>query len=197
MLKRALDIVGSAAALVLLAPVMAVVAVMVRVKLGSPILFRQTRPGLDEVPFEIYKFRTMVDKTDSTGALLPDADRLTGFGRFLRASSLDELPELINVLKGEMSLVGPRPLLMRYLDRYPDEIRRRHDVKPGVTGLAQVEGRNALSWDEKFALDLDYVDNNSLRRDLAILARTAKSVITRSGISHADHSTMPEFFGDD
>lgn len=196
-MKRALDIVGSALALIVLAPVIALVAVLVRLKLGTPVLFRQLRPGLNEVPFEIYKFRTMIDRTGPDGKPLPDGERLTRFGRFLRASSLDELPELVNVLKGDMSLVGPRPLLMRYLDRYPQHVRRRHAVKPGVTGLAQVEGRNALSWDEKFALDLDYVDNHNTWMDLRILARTVGSVLNRSGISHGDHSTMPEFGAED
>ena len=158
-------------------------------------LFRQTRPGLHGQPFEMVKFRTMTDARDADGHLLPDAERLTSFGRFLRGASLDELPELWNVLRGEMSLVGPRPLLMRYLGRYTPEQARRHAVRPGITGLAQVSGRNALSWDEKFALDLEYVDRVSFGLDVRILLRTLAKVVRREGISAGQHATMPEFMG--
>ena len=190
-----LDRMAAGFCLVTLSPVLLGVALAVRVRLGSPVLFRQTRPGLGGRPFEMVKFRTMTDAQDAEGQLLPDADRLTPFGRFLRSSSLDELPELWNVLKGDMSLVGPRPLLMRYLDRYTPEQARRHEVRPGITGLAQTSGRNALSWDDKFALDVWYVDHQSLGLDLKILARTVLKVIRRDGISAAGEATMSEFGG--
>lgn len=193
--KPLFDRTAAAAGLVVLAPVLGVVAGLVRVKLGRPVLFRQTRPGLHGAPFTLVKFRTMTDARDADGRLLSDAERLPPFGRFLRASSLDELPELWNVLRGEMSLVGPRPLLMRYLDRYTPEQARRHEVRPGITGLAQVSGRNALSWDEKFALDAEYVDRVSLRLDLWILWQTLAKVVRREGISAGQHATMPEFQG--
>lgn len=191
--KPLLDRAAAAAGLVVLAPVLAVVGGLVRVKLGSPVLFRQTRPGLHGAPFTLVKFRTMTDARSADGRLLADAERLPPFGRFLRSSSLDELPELWNVLRGDMSLVGPRPLLMRYLDRYTPEQARRHAVRPGVTGLAQVSGRNALSWDEKFALDIEYVDRVSFRLDVWILMRTVRKVIVREGIHADQHVTMPEF----
>lgn len=195
--KPLLDRTAAAVGLVVLAPVLGVVAGLVRAKLGSPVLFSQTRPGLHGRPFTMHKFRTMTDARGPDGALLPDAERLTDFGRFLRASSLDELPELWDVLRGEMSLVGPRPLLMQYLDRYTPEQARRHEVRPGITGLAQVSGRNALSWDDKFALDVAYVERASLRLDLWILWQTVARVFRREGISAAGQATMPEFMGAD
>ena len=193
--KPVLDRALAGAALVALFPVIVGTALVVRRKLGSPVLFRQVRPGLGGRPFEMVKFRTMTDAWGSDGQPLPDADRLTPFGRFLRGSSLDELPGLWNVLKGDMSLVGPRPLLMRYLDRYTPEQARRHDVRPGITGLAQVSGRNAISWEEKFALDVWYVDHRSLGLDSKILIQTVLKVVRRDGVSAADHVTMPEFAG--
>jgi lipopolysaccharide/colanic/teichoic acid biosynthesis glycosyltransferase len=193
--KRFLDIALTLPALVFLLPVLAIATLLVRVKLGSPVLFRQQRSGWHGRPFTILKFRTMTDDRDTQGNLLPDEERLTPFGRFLRSTSLDELPELINVLKGEMSLVGPRPLLMRYLDRYTPEQMRRHDARPGVTGWAQVNGRNAISWEQKLALDAWYVAHQSLRLDLKILARTFWKALAREGISREGHSTAPEFMG--
>ena len=195
MLKRLVDIVASAAVLVVLSPVLAVTALLVRVKLGSPVLFRQVRPGLDERPFGLIKFRSMTDARDAHGELLPDARRLPPFGRWLRSTSLDELPELWNVLRGDMSLVGPRPLLMQYLPLYSPEQRRRHEVRPGLTGLAQVVGRNALTWDEKFAADVRYVDRQSLWLDLTIIARTVTMILRRDGISAPGEATMPPFTG--
>jgi lipopolysaccharide/colanic/teichoic acid biosynthesis glycosyltransferase len=193
--KRAFDVVAAAAALVAASPVLAATAVVVRVRLGKPVLFRHVRPGRDGIPFTMLKFRTMSDARDAAGALLPDADRLTSLGRFLRASSIDELPELVNVLRGEMSIVGPRPLLTEYLDRYTPEQMRRHDVRPGVTGLVQVSGRNALSWDEKFALDVWYVDHRTFLLDLRIIARTVAVVLRPQGVSRPGHATMPNFQG--
>jgi sugar transferase EpsL len=193
--KRLIDILVSVGALVLLSPVLALVAFVVRSRFGSPILFTQIRPGLRGVPFKIFKFRTMHDRRSPSGGLLPDAARLDSVGRFLRATSLDELPELWNVLKGDMSLVGPRPLLMQYLDRYTLEQKRRHDVRPGITGLAQVSGRNALEWDRKFELDLQYVDRCCLSLDLKILWQTVAAVVKRDGISQDGHATAPEFAG--
>lgn len=193
--KRLFDIAVAAMTSLVLAPVLVALAALVRLKLGRPVLFRQIRPGLDGVPFEMVKFRTMTDQRDASGRLRPDEERLTTFGRFLRATSADELPELWNVLRGEMSLVGPRPLLMQYLDRYTDRQRRRHEVKPGITGWAQVNGRNALSWDEKFELDVWYVDNRSFLLDLKILAMTLLQVVRRQGISSAGYATTPEFMG--
>lgn len=195
MSKRLFDILVSATALLLLAPLLALIAWQVRRRLGAPVLFRQRRPGRNGMPFEIVKFRTMRDAVDEHGEPLPDGERLTPFGRFLRASSLDELPELWNVLRGDMSLVGPRPLLMEYLPLYSDEQFRRHAVRPGITGWAQVNGRNALSWDEKFRLDLWYVDHPSLALDLKILALTLAKVLAREGISAAGEATMPKFTG--
>jgi Sugar transferases involved in lipopolysaccharide synthesis len=187
------DVVVSATALVVLAPVMGLIALAVWRTMGRPVLFRQVRPGLHGKPFVMYKFRTMRDLRDAEGNLLPDEARLTPFGRWLRATSLDELPELVNVLRGEMSLVGPRPLLMEYLDRYTPEQARRHEVKPGITGWAQIHGRNNLSWDERFKLDVWYVDNWSLWLDLKILWRTLWMVLRREGISAQGHATMPRF----
>ena len=193
--KRLFDMVAAALALLLLAPALALIAWQVRRKLGSPVLFRQVRPGLHGQPFEMMKFRTMTDERCADGALLPDAQRLTPFGRFLRASSLDELPELWNVIKGDMSLVGPRPLLMEYLPLYAPEQARRHEVRPGITGWAQVNGRNAISWEDKFALDVWYVENQSLWLDIKILWMTVRKVLVRDGISAAGDATMPKFTG--
>jgi lipopolysaccharide/colanic/teichoic acid biosynthesis glycosyltransferase len=193
--KRLFDILFSAAALLLLWPVLALVALLVGWKLGSPVFFRQRRPGLHGRPFEMIKFRTMSDARDVSGHLLPDELRLGRFGRFLRSSSLDELPELLNVLRGDMSLVGPRPLLMQYLDRYTPEQRRRHDVRPGITGWAQVNGRNAIGWEEKLALDVWYVDHRSFLLDLRILMMTFLRLFRPAGISAEGSATMPEFMG--
>jgi len=195
MLKRSIDLVGAMGALLVLSPLIAGSALAVSLSMGRPVLFRQQRPGVGGQPFEMIKFRTMSDARDKAGRLLSDGERLTRVGRFLRASSLDELPELWNVLKGEMSLVGPRPLLMAYLDRYTPDQARRHDVKPGVTGWAQINGRNAISWDEKFALDLWYVEHRSTRLDLQILWSTVLQVIRRRGINSDEAATMPEFMG--
>jgi sugar transferase EpsL len=193
--KRAFDVALTVPALIVLSPVFALVALAVRVSLGSPVIFRQQRPGKNERPFTLYKFRTMRDARDAQGTLLPDARRLTRLGAFLRATSLDELPELVNVLRGDMSLVGPRPLLMEYLPLYSPEQRRRHDVRPGVTGWAQVNGRNALTWREKFALDIEYVEHVSMGLDLRILILTIVSVVRSEGISHSGHVTMQPFRG--
>ena len=195
-LKRLFDIVCSALALLLLWPVLLVLWLLVRRNLGAPALFRQQRPGLHGRPFMMIKFRTMLDALDADGNPLPDEFRLTRFGRFLRATSLDELPELWNVLKGDMSLVGPRPLLMEYLPLYSPEQARRHEVRPGITGWAQVNGRNTLSWPEKFALDVWYVDNRSLLLDLRILLLTVKKVFVREGISAEGQATMSKFTGE-
>ncbi len=195
MIKRCFDIFASFWGLLLLAPVIIIVAWQIRRKLGAPVLFRQTRPGLNGKPFEMIKFRTMRDALDTAGNPLPDSERMTPFGSFLRSSSLDELPELWNVLKGDMSLVGPRPLLMEYLPLYSPAQYRRHDVRPGVTGWAQINGRNALSWDEKFKLDVWYVDNQSLWLDLKIIFLTIRKVIVRDGISAAGEVTMSRFEG--
>ncbi len=194
-MKRLFDIVSSAAALVVFSPVLFVLAVAIRRKLGSPVLFRQQRPGLHGRPFWLLKFRTMTEARDARGNLLPDAARLTAFGRFLRATSLDELPELLNVLKGDMSLVGPRPLLMQYLDRYTPEQARRHEVRPGITGWAQVNGRNAITWEEKFKLDVWYVDNRTLWLDIKIIFMTIWKIFKREGISQPGQATMEEFMG--
>ena len=193
--KRVLDFSLSAAALLLLSPVMAAVAVLVAVKLGRPVIFCQTRTGWREKPFQLYKFRTMTDARDEAGNLLPDEARLPPFGRMLRSTSLDELPEFWNILLGQMSLVGPRPLLPRYLPRYSEEQRRRHDVRPGLTGLAQVKGRNALSWGEKFRYDVAYARHVTFWGDVKILAATVKLVLRREGISQAGSATMEEFNG--
>jgi lipopolysaccharide/colanic/teichoic acid biosynthesis glycosyltransferase len=193
--KRALDLGLAVPALIALAPVGLVVAGLARAKLGSPVLFRQQRPGREGRVFELIKFRTMTDARDPSGALLPDSQRLTPFGERIRRTSLDELPTLWNVIRGDMSLVGPRPLLVQYLDRYTPEQRRRHEVAPGITGWAQIHGRNAITWEEKFALDVWYVENVSLRTDLAILFRTLAQVLRQRDISAEGHATMPEFMG--
>ena len=194
-IKRLFDVLASLVLLLLLAAPLAIVALLVLVILGRPVLFRQRRPGLGGRPFEIIKFRTMLSAFDSAGRPLPDANRLTRFGRFLRATSLDELPELFNVLRGDMSLVGPRPLLMEYLGRYTEEQARRHEVRPGITGWAQVNGRNAITWERKFALDVWYVDNHNVWLDFRILGMTVFTVLHRSGISAESHATMTEFVG--
>jgi len=195
--KRLFDLLILACGSVVLIPLILILAVLVRVKLGAPIFFRQARPGLHGKPFEMIKFRSMTDQRDVHGELLPDADRLTPFGIFLRRTSLDELPELWNVLKGEMSFVGPRPLLMQYLDRYTPEQARRHAVRPGITGWAQINGRNAITWREKFALDVWYVDHCSFGLDLKILLQTVLKVLKRDGISADGEATMPIFMGTD
>lgn len=195
MVKRLFDFFASAIGLLLLVPVIALVAWLIRRKLGSPVLFRQVRPGLNGRPFEMIKFRTMRDAVDAAGNPLPDSERMTPFGSFLRSSSLDELPELWNVLKGEMSLVGPRPLLMEYLPLYSPEQYRRHETRPGVTGCAQINGRNALSWEEKFKLDVWYVDNKSLWLDLKIIFLTIKKVLVKEGIAQEGQVTMEAFKG--
>jgi sugar transferase EpsL len=191
--KRFFDLVTSVSALIILSPLLIFIGILVRMRIGLPVLFRQTRPGLHGKPFTIYKFRTMTDGRDEDGNLLPDGERLTSLGRFLRKTSIDELPELFNVIKGEMSLVGPRPLLMRYLDRYTSEFARRHEVKPGITGWAQVNGRNLISWEDKFKLDVWYVDHQSLRFDLKIIVLTIWKVLKREGISQAGQATAEEF----
>ncbi|MDH0957208.1 sugar transferase [Pseudomonas chengduensis] len=196
-MKRLFDLVIASFALLLLFPVLLLVAWLVHRRLGSPVLFRQVRPGLHGKPFEMVKFRTMRDAVDTEGNALPDAERLTPFGRFLRSTSLDELPELWNVIKGDMSLVGPRPLLMEYLPLYSAEQARRHEVRPGITGWAQVNGRNAVSWPEKFALDIWYVDNRSLLLDIRILLLTIKKVFVREGISAEGQATASRFTGDE
>lgn len=193
--KRCFDVAVSGAALILLSPLFALLALLVRLRLGSPVFFRQMRPGLLGKPFSMVKFRTMTDARDAEGRLLPDGERLTPFGRFLRSTSLDELPELWNVLRGDMSLVGPRPLLLAYLDRYSPEQARRHEVRPGITGLAQVNGRNALTWEEKFRLDVVYVDTWTFGLDLRILAKTVVAVLRREGIAAEGQSTVEEFRG--
>jgi sugar transferase EpsL len=194
-MKRVFDIISSAVALVVLSPLLIMVALLIRWKMGSPVLFGQMRPGYKGRPFTLYKFRTMNDKRDAKGNLLTDADRLKSFGRFLRASSLDELPELWNVLKGDMSLVGPRPLLMQYLTHYTPEQGRRHEVRPGITGWAQVNGRNAITWEEKFKLDVWYVDHWSLWLDVKVIFLTVWKILKREGISHPGQATMEEFMG--
>ncbi len=193
--KRIFDLALTVPGLVLISPLLAVLSVVSLILQGPPILFRQVRPGLRGEPFRLLKFRTMREARDEAGRLLPDADRLTGFGRFLRSLSLDELPELINVLRGEMSLVGPRPLLMQYLERYSPEQARRHDVLPGITGWAQVNGRNALTWERKFELDVWYVDHWSVWLDVRILAITLWKMLLREGISQPGRATADEFMG--
>jgi sugar transferase EpsL len=195
MLKRSIDIAGATTGLILLIPIIVATALAVGLSMGRPILFGQVRPGLHGRPFRMFKFRTMTNACDASGKLLYDGDRLTRIGKFLRSSSLDELPELWNVLVGDMSLVGPRPLLTLYLDRYSPEQARRHDVKPGITGWAQINGRNAISWDEKFAYDVWYVDNQSVLLDMRILFLTIWQVISRKGINSEQSATMPEFTG--
>ena len=194
-LKRMLDLIVAGGGLLLLSPLIAAIALLVRLELGRPVLFRQLRPGLGGKPFVLVKFRTMLDALGPDGRTLPDSDRLTAFGRWLRSTSLDELPELWNVLKGDMSLVGPRPLLMHYLPLYSAEEARRHEVRPGLTGWAQINGRNAISWPEKFAYDVGYVDNWTLSLDFRILGASIASVLSMRGIAAADSATMPEFTG--
>ena len=194
-IKRPQDLLLALTAAGLLSPVMAVTAVLVRTRLGSPVLFTQERPGKDGKVFRLYKFRTMTDERDGTGALLPDEIRLTAFGRKLRATSLDELPELFNIIKGDMSLVGPRPLLVRYLPRYSPRQARRHEVRPGFTGLAQVKGSNAISWEEKFEWDVRYVDRITFLGDWKIIFETIRTVLKREGISSGTSATMEEFMG--
>mgnify|MGYP000211961804 CR=1 FL=1 len=193
--KRPMDFVLSLIAIIVLSPVFLVVAVLVRIKLGSPVIFKQERPGLNEKIFTLYKFRSMTDERDENGELLPDSVRLTKFGKFLRSTSLDELPELVNILKGDMSIVGPRPLLVEYLPLYDEHQRRRQEVRPGLSGLAQVSGRNTISWEEKFNLDVEYVDNISFILDWKIIFLTIKKVIFREGISSNTSVTMEPFRG--
>lgn len=194
-IKRCLDFLLSLCGIIVLSPVLLVVAVLVRVKLGSPVLFRQERPGRHEKIFTLYKFRTMTDERDEDGNLLPDDRRLTGFGKMLRSTSLDELPELFNILKGDMSVIGPRPLLVRYLPRYNDFQRQRHNVRPGLTGLAQINGRNAITWEEKFAYDVEYVNHLTFAMDVRIFIGTIRAVCKREGISSETNATMEEFMG--
>ena len=193
--KRLFDIVVAGASLIVLAPILWLVALLIRTKLGKPIFYRQTRPGLHGKPFEILKFRSMLEAYDENGDPLPNAQRMTSFGQFLRSASLDELPELWNILKGDMSIVGPRPLLMEYIPLYSKQQRRRHDVPPGLTGWSQINGRNAISWEEKFELDVWYVQNASFLLDLKIIVMTFIKVLRRDGISHAGDVAMPRFRG--
>ena len=193
--KRTLDLILTVPALIVLSPVLLLLGILVAILLGSPVLFRQRRPGLHGRPFWLLKFRTMTDARDAGGALLPDAERLTAFGRFLRATSLDELPELFNVLKGDMSLVGPRPLLMQYLERYTPEQARRHEVRPGITGWAQVNGRNAITWQQKFEYDVWYVKHVQFSLDLVIILKTIQKVVMRRDINSTNHATMEDFKG--
>ncbi|SFL14136.1 Sugar transferase involved in LPS biosynthesis (colanic, teichoic acid) [Mesorhizobium albiziae] len=193
--KRALDVAVATVSLIVFLPIILLAAISVRIFLGSPVLFRQIRPGRGGLAFELLKFRTMNDRRDNGGELLPDADRLSGFGRFLRTTSLDELPQLINIARGDMSLVGPRPLLMSYLQLYTPEQSRRHEVRPGLTGWAQVNGRNNVDWPARLAMDVWYVDNRSLRLDLAIIAKSAQIVLSRKGVSQEGSATMPVFTG--
>lgn len=194
-IKRILDIISSLLAIIILSPLLAVTAVLVKTKLGSPVLFRQERPGKDEKIFTLMKFRTMTDERDENGELLPDEVRLTKFGKFLRSTSIDELPELFNILKGDMSVIGPRPLLVKYLPRYNEHQHRRHEVRPGLSGWAQVNGRNTVSWEDKFDMDIHYVDNYSLAMDVKILFMTVLNVLKREGISSETSATMEVFMG--
>lgn len=195
MLKRLIDVVIAGTLLLLLSPIMLITAILVRIRLGSPIVFKQQRPGLHGIPFYVYKFRTMTSEKDSMGELLPDHLRLTAFGSLMRKYSLDELLQLINVIKGELSLIGPRPLLMEYLPLYTEEQAKRHLVRPGITGWAQIHGRNAVTWEERFERDVWYVENQSLALDFKILLLTVKKVIRSEGVSNANHVTMPVFQG--
>ncbi|MCD8762928.1 sugar transferase [Staphylococcus hominis] len=197
MLKRLFDIAVSATGLIISAPITLTAAAVIAKKLGKPVLFRQVRPGQDGKPFEIYKFRTMSDKRDENGELLPDDQRMTPVGTFIRKSSIDELPQLINVLKGDISLVGPRPLLMEYLPLYNDEQKKRHNVKPGITGWAQVNGRNAISWDEKFKLDVWYAENQSFKLDMYIIYKTIINILQRKDINAPNHVTAEKFKGNE
>lgn len=194
-IKRPQDFLCALLATVVLSPVLLFTAILVRIKLGSPVLFTQDRPGKDGKIFKLYKFRTMTNKTDNNGNLLPDKDRMTSFGKILRSTSLDELPELFNMLKGDMAVVGPRPLLVKYLPRYNEHQARRHEVRPGFTGLAQVHGRNAISWEEKFDWDVEYVDHITFLGDWKIIFETVKTVLKREGISASGEATMGEFMG--
>lgn len=194
-LKRGIDLLIASTALLIFLPLMIIIAICIRIKLGKPVIYKQKRPGLYEKPFYLYKFRTMTNETDENGNLLPDSVRLTNFGKFLRKYSLDELPQLWNVFKGELSIVGPRPLLVEYLPLYTEEERRRHEVKPGITGWAQVNGRNAISWEEKFRLDVWYVDNQSIWLDIKILWLTIIKVLRSEGITYENSVTMPVFKG--
>ncbi len=195
--KRILDVISSLLAIIILSPLLAVTSVLVKTKLGSPVLFKQERPGKNEKIFTLMKFRTMTDERDENGELLPDEVRLTKFGKFLRSTSIDELPELFNILKGDMSVIGPRPLLVQYLPRYNEHQHRRHEVKPGLSGWAQVNGRNAISWEEKFDFDVEYVDNYSLLMDIKVLFMTVANVLKRDGISSETSATMEEFMGNE
>lgn len=192
-IKRALDIIISLCGIIILSPVYLILWILVRIKLGNPALFTQDRPGKNEKVFKLYKFRTMTDERDEKGELLPDEIRLTGFGKILRSTSLDELPELFNILKGDMSLIGPRPLLVRYLPYYTEEERHRHDVRPGLTGLAQVNGRNALGWEDRFSYDLQYVEHCSFLMDMKVLGMTVGKVLKRSGTLSGAEQTVPDF----
>lgn len=194
-IKRILDIISSLLAIIILSPLLAVTAVLVKTKLGSPVLFKQERPGKDEKIFTLMKFRTMTDERDENGELLPDDIRLTKFGKFLRSTSIDELPELFNILKGDMSVIGPRPLLVEYIPRYNEHQHRRHEVRPGLSGWAQVNGRNSISWEEKFDLDVEYVDNYSFAMDVKILFMTILNVLKKEGISSETSATMEVFMG--
>lgn len=194
-IKRLLDIIISLCGIIILSPVYIVLAILVRRKLGSPVLFTQERPGKDEKIFKLYKFRSMTDAKDENGNLLPDEDRLPAFGKKLRSTSLDELPELFNILKGDMSIIGPRPLLVRYLPRYNEFQKHRHDVRPGLTGLAQTHGRNAITWEKKFEYDVEYVNNLSFALDVKIFLETVRAVLKREGISSETSATMEEFMG--
>ena len=194
-IKRIIDLILSFIAIIVLSPVLLIVAILVRIKLGSPVIFKQKRPGMNEKIFTLYKFRTMTDETDEQGNLLPDEVRLTKFGKLLRSTSLDELPELFNILKGDMAIVGPRPLLVRYLPRYNEHQKKRHNVRPGFTGYAQVNGRNSISWEEKFDFDVYYVEHVSFLLDVKIIFKTIKVVFAREGISSDTSATMEEFGG--
>ena len=193
--KRVLDFLLSLIAIIILSPVLLIIAILVRIKLGSPVLFKQERPGKNEKIFTLYKFRTMTDKKDEKGNLLPDEDRLTKFGKILRSTSLDELPELFNILKGDMSIVGPRPLLVEYLELYNEEQKHRHDVRPGLTGLAQISGRNSISWEEKFKDDIKYVNKVTFINDVKIILKTIVKVFKREGISQEGNATIEKFTG--
>ena len=195
-IKRILDFTLSLLALIILSPLVLIIYILVRIKLGKPAIFKQKRPGKDEKIFTLYKFRTMTDEKDEQGNLLPDEKRLTKFGKFLRSTSLDELPELINIIKGDMAIVGPRPLLVEYLEYYTDEEKHRHDVRPGLTGLAQVSGRNNITWEEKFKQDNKYIKNITSINDLKIIIKTIGKVFKRDGISQEGNSTMQKFKGD-